>query len=837
MIDLFLDKLLDRTRHSQPLFWLHANANGAVEAVDVERFGLEARRWAARFAARSEQVVAIFGRMTVSMLAAWFGALLAGRLPTFLSHPSRKITPEDFAQKLENYRSRFGACIFVGETIDRAVCPSLLTPGDPEHPRDRPKIVRPRLNPDQPLFLQCSSGTTGLQKAVAITSRMLTHQVRAHAGALRLNPETDRIVSWLPLYHDMGLAGVFLPALLTKTPLHLLDTFEWAANPGWLLEVIETRRGTLCWLPNFAFSWLARVGGRYDLQSMRAFINCSEPVSTGAFARFGAAFGVESGRLAVCYALAENVFAATMTEVGEAPGFLYVDRMALARRQLVILAEGQAGGMGDAIPPEGATALFGCGRPVEGVGVRIECRSSEEEVGEILLAGPSAVNACHGQSPPRSDGWFPTGDLGFLRAGELFVTGRIKELIIHNGKNIHPADVEAAAGSYPEVYPGRVVAVGRQDPGVDSEEVVVLFEPSTDLTTEACRLACATLRLRLDALFDMHSVVDCVPRNWLKKTSSGKMARLENLRRYESARQVSVHLVGDSHVRLFWSGPTSHHNRYRRIHGHWVGLLWSKNWQQSLPCFAALVERLGPTDILIVACGEPECRSIFPVDPDPEARIAEAVAGYRAFFGLLKRLWTGRLGYMTGIPTHPLDIDNGDPAWPIRGTPERRYCWQARFYQAMRALTTELSIHFLDVCTPLLGADGYLDPALLCDKAHLSPAHEGVILKALTGRFGHLDLTPNEPAPEEHIWDGSFDHFRALMRLKIRAIQPLIVDADWSQLISGGVLDSLAIVALITMLDRTFGFKLDPARLRRDDFESIERVWERLCPKEKMSIG
>ncbi|MBF0341014.1 MAG: AMP-binding protein [Magnetococcales bacterium] len=812
---------------SRILFTLHAAADGAVTVVDSHRFLNEMRRWAVRFSRRPEPVVAILGRMTLPMTAAWFGAILAGRLPAFLSHPSRKITPEDYTRKLANYHERFGRCIVVGERQDREVCVELLSPEDPEHLPEPPVLPWPEFRPEAPLFLQCSSGTTGLQKAVAITSSMLSAQVIAHAAALGLDPARDRMVSWLPLYHDMGLAGVFLPALLTATPLHLLETFEWAANPSWLLAVIEREKGTLCWLPNFAFSWLARVGGRFDLSAMRGFVNCSEPVSVGGFERFRQSFGVTGGQLAVCYALAENVFAATQTRLGQTPGYLLLDRAALARRQVRILGEGLAGESPGGESPEGATAVFGCGPPVAGVEVRIACRSEEESVGEILLAGPCAVSGYHGQPPPREDGWFPTGDLGFFHAGELYVTGRIKELIIHNGKNLHPADLEAVVESSPEVHPGRVAALGRLDPGVDSEQVLVLFEPAREMTLLEQQTLRATLRARLDALFDIRSEVDCVPRNWLKKTSSGKMARGENLKRYGNALQTTVHLVGDSHVRLFWSGPTSHHNRYRRIHSHWVGLLWSDNCMRTLPFFAGLVTSLKDSDVLIVSCGEPECRSVFAVDPDPVARMQRSVDACRQFFLALRRLWTGRLAYMTGIPTHPENIDNGDPQWPIRGTPEARYRWQARFYAAMRGLCNELAIHFLDVCTPLLGDSGFLDPAFLCDKAHLDPAHEGVILKVLLERFGYLDLSSSDPAPESRLWDGSFDHYRALMQQKIRAMQPLIRDSDWHALVSGGVLDSLSIVELVAMLDRTFHCHIDPARLRREDFESLERIWER----------
>ncbi|MBF0272793.1 MAG: AMP-binding protein [Magnetococcales bacterium] len=827
MIEAFFKSLEGPKR---PLFWLHGTVDGPVEAVDSSRFLHEARRWAWRLRQSPEPVVGILGRMTFSMTAAWFGAILAGRLPVFLSHPSRKITPEEYARKLANYRERFGGCVMVGEAVDRGVCPELLSDADLRLDPVPEVVPWPSWTPDRPLFLQCSSGTTGLQKAVAITSAMLTAQVQAHAQALKLDPRHDRMVSWLPLYHDMGLAGVFLPALLTGTPLHLLDTFEWSANPAWLLAVIERQRGTLCWLPNFAFSWLARVGGCFDLGAMRAFINCSEPVSSGAFDRFVAAFGVKGEQLAVCYALAENVFAATLTPLGAPPGVLVLDRAALARRQVQVRGRGVAGGGVANDQPETHTVVFGCGASLPGVSIRIVCRSEEEQVGEILLAGGGAVGGYHGQPPLREDGWFPTGDLGFVRDGELYVTGRIKDLIIQNGKNIHPADLEEALGRFPEVQPGRVVALGRMDAEVDSERIVVLCEPAQDLTPEAQRQLRIRLQQALDSWFDIRSEVDCVPRHWLKKTSSGKLARLENLRRYESALNTEIQLIGDSHVRIFWSGPTSHHNRYRRIHAHWLGLIWSENWQQTLPFFSNLVGRMGPTDVLILACGEPECRSIFPQDPDPEARILRSVGAYRECLTVLRRLWSGRMAFMTGIPTHPLNIDNGDAQWPIRGTPEVRYHWQALFYRRMRALCTELVIHFIDVCTPLLGADGRMDPSLLCDKAHLDPVHEGVILKAIQERFGHLDLSANDPAPEDRLWDGSYDHYVALMRLKVRSFYPMIEESDWSKLISGGVLDSLSLVALIAMLNRTFRFQLDPATLRREDFESIDRIWERFGP-------
>ncbi|MBF0614198.1 MAG: fatty acyl-AMP ligase [Magnetococcales bacterium] len=825
MIEGFLNGLHNSDR---TLFWLHVSADSSGQRIDAETFLREIHRWASCLRNHPEPVVAILGRMTLAMTSAWFGAIVAGKLPAFLSHPSRKMTSEEFARKLANYHERFGGCVVVGEALDREVVPTLLTP-DALSDVGEEEWRMPGIDPRAPLFLQCSSGTTGLQKAVAITSAMLTAQVQSYARAVQLDPVRDVMISWLPLYHDMGLAGVFLPALLTRTPLHLLETFEWAANPGWLLAMMEQERATLCWLPNFAFSWLARVERRHDLGSVRAFINCSEPVTPGAFDRFLAATGVRPHALAVCYALAEHVFAATQSRPGVAPGWLLLERAALTRRQVVVLGQGVVGGPLPAVDASGSV-VFACGQPVSGAQIRIVCRSDEEGIGEIWLSGPSAVTGYHGQGPLRDDGWLPTGDLGFMRDGVLYVTGRIKDLIIHNGKNLYPVDLEETVGRSDAVHPGRVVAMGRMDAGVDSEAVLVLFEPARPLSVVAQQSVCATLQRELDAVFDIRSEVVCVPRNWLRKTSSGKLARQENLRRYESGLAMRVHLVGDSHVRLFWSGPTSHHNRYRAIHAHWLGLFWSENWPQTRPFLANLIARLGPTDLLIIACGEPECRSIFPEATDPEARIMRSVAGYQELFAWLRRIWAGRLAYMTGIPTHPVNIDNGDAQWPVCGTPDARYHWQERFYRQMYTLCTAMGIHFLDVCTPLLEADGRMDPARLCDKAHLDVAHEGVVLAAMQERFGYMDLTPNDPAPEERIWDGSHEHYLELMRLKVRAIQPWLDESDWTRLVSGGVLDSVSIVELIAMLNRTFHFQLDPAKLRRADFESLERIWERFGP-------
>ena len=808
------------------LFFLCSDPAGErLEAVSARQLWQMCRRWAAAYRQRPEAVVAVFGHMTPAMIAAWLAAAWVGRLPVFIAFPSRKVGPADYARRLDNYRQRFGPCLFVGEESERGLCPDLLTAAALTDDSWRPEAGTGggTGDVDAPLFVQCGSGTTGLQKAVAITAGQLAAQIDHYRRILALDPARDRIVNWLPLYHDMGLVTAFLLPLLTRTPVLFIDTFEWAANPQWLLRVLERQRGTLCWLPNFAFALLARGEGEYNLGSVRAFINCSEPVSAGAFARFAARHGVDGSRLGVCYALAENVFAVSQTALGTAPEALLLERTALQRRQVVIRGRLRAGEP----PPEGAAeaVVFSCGPVIPGMAVRIRARPGEQ-VGEVDLGGVCAVRGYHNQPPEARDGWLATGDLGFIHDGALYLTGRVKDLIIHNGRNLYPQDLEEVVNGHPEVYPGRVAVAGLWEEGLDSERILVLFEPRETLSLARREQAAGAIRELLDLRFDVPTEVHAVPRMWLRKTSSGKISRRANLEKFLAAHRNTLYLCGDSHVRLFWTAPTAHRNLFERLRATWLGLLWSDNWRQTLPFFLDLAGRAGAGDILVIQAGEPECRTLFPAAADPLARIERSVAGYREFFLTLRRIWPGRLAYMTGIPTHPQNIDNGDAAWPIRGTPEERYRFQEIFYRRMAVTCTELVIHFVDACTPFLEADGFMDPARLADRAHLDPRYRERILVLFEERFGYLNTAPNRSVLADPVWDGRFEHYLELAKERIREMALMSGEPDWAHLVSSGVLDSLAIVELVAMLERVFGFRIDPAAIRRDDFESLTGLYE-----------
>ncbi len=779
------------------------------ERVAGSQFEAEVRAWAALLQDVPDRAIPIFGHMHPSMMAAWVGALRAGKLPAFISFPSHKIRPEDYEAKLRNYQDRLKNRFFIGLPGDPISHEVLLTPE--RLPREGATPVLVPRGPDDPLFLQCSSGSTGMQKAVAITSRQLQAQLDSYARAIQLDPRGDRIVSWLPLYHDMGLiTGLLLP-LLTGTPLALIDTFEWAANPALLLHAIQRERATLCWLPNFAFAVLSRLPAGYDLGSMRAFVNCSEPVTREAFHAFARRHGVRPSQLSVSYGLAENVFAVSQTPMGQPPRALSVDRAKYQQGLLQVREQAKPGEPG----PEDHE-LWSCGPLIPGVEVCLEVENGKD-IGELLIRGPTAVPG-YFELPPEqdADGWLPTGDLGFMYDGELYCCGRKKDLIIHHGRNVFPQDLEQIANADPEVHGGRTVAVGHHDPGTGSEEIFLLFEPHGFLGLEQRSQVSARLKRKLGVLLDVDASVIPVPRAWLKKTSSGKIARRANLEAYRAAQSRLLHVWGDSHAWIFFG--------LRGFRGTWLGPHTGATIRSHIPRLTEAASQIDPGDIVLLQGGEPECRSLIPVAPDPLQHIAQSVAAYRELFQRLRGAWQGTLAFMTDIPTQALTFDHGDPNWPILGTGEARYRYQELLYRQMAAMCREEGILFLDACTPLLGPDGYMDNTLRVDAIHLDKKHIDVYVRLLEGAFGPVDWEPVPAVPSA--WDGTRPHFEQLARALVRQVAPGRGEPDYQRLVSGGTLTSLAIAELTMRLRETFQVEIPLSEVRRERFDSLDAIFE-----------
>ena len=327
-------------------------------------------------------------------------------------------------------------------------------------------------------FLQFSGGTTGDQKCVVVTAPMLFGQLERLKSALGFDQD-DAIVSWLPLYHDMGLIACFWLPLWTGTSSIQFSAEEWLMDPGMLFELMERFKATFCWLPNFAFSYLAaqkrRIKRNASLTHVRAWINCSEPVrenSLDAFVESFRSLGVSDEQCQASYAMAENVFAVTQTTLGTAP--TKCSRRLLSEKAQNQIAYTLAG-----------ERYISSGRTLAETAVRIRQDNGQlcdeggagtiEIRGESLFSGYWGKNGFHRESLT-NDGWYVTGDYGFMFQNDLYVIGRTKDIIISAGVNVFPEDIENLVHTVEGVYPGRVVAFGVDDPAQGTESLALVAE-------------------------------------------------------------------------------------------------------------------------------------------------------------------------------------------------------------------------------------------------------------------------------------------------------------------------------------------------------------------------
>src|SRR5581483_2759384 len=264
----------------------------------------------------------------IEAMAAFAGAMMLGAVPAFLAYPNFKIEAEKYRSGLVGVTANLSAeAVMLDDHfpdemlgyVDRGGAALVRSSSDGEEYTGTAEA-----DGDSLAFIQHSAGTTGLQKGVALTHRAVLRQIEHLREALDISPESDRIYSWLPLYHDMGLIACFMLPMVSHIPVVMQSPLDWVMRPESMLQIITEHRCTLAWLPNFAFQFVARRTPQerrpqYDLSSMRAFINCSEPVRAGSMDEFATAFascGMKSSAMHSSYAMAENVFAVSQSGVG-----------------------------------------------------------------------------------------------------------------------------------------------------------------------------------------------------------------------------------------------------------------------------------------------------------------------------------------------------------------------------------------------------------------------------------------------------------------------------------------------------------------------------------------
>jgi acyl-CoA synthetase (AMP-forming)/AMP-acid ligase II len=534
-----------RERGSNPFCTFYA-ASGETEEVSFAqlygRSAAYARQYKALGIARGDLIIIILAH-SPHLFYSYLGAMLAGAVPSFMAFPTVKqpldVYWEDHVALFERIRPQLVVTYEANveaalAALERVAVPLLVAresildapPGLPE-----PDVVDAQL--DDVACLQHSSGTTGAKKGVMLTHRAILDEVAAYAEVLKFG-DGDRIASWLPLYHDMGFIACFMSSVVRGTHLIELDPFEWVARPAILLDAIETFKATLCWLPNFAFSHIANLAPRnrtWDLSSVRAFINCSEPCKADTMGRFVDRFadaGITSDKVHVCYAMAENVFGVSQTELSHPPARMRLERDAFDRGVVATAHD----------PSVPVIDIVSCGRPLPGVEVAVRSPDGSEPaaaaIGELAVRSPFLFPGYY-RMPEKTaqvlrDGWYSTGDLGFLAGGEVYVTGRVDDMMIVHGRNYYAHEIEATVNTVSGVAPGRCVAIGVDDARSDALAVVVLLEREPDADERMLKRNVKEQVFERTGL-GLHSV-HIVAAGQLLKTTSGKISRKKNKELY-----------------------------------------------------------------------------------------------------------------------------------------------------------------------------------------------------------------------------------------------------------------------------------------------------------------
>jgi acyl carrier protein len=487
------------------------------------------------------QCVALMLPTGLEFFYSFYGILLAGAIPVPIYPPTRPGQIEDHLRRqagiLKNCEAAalisFDAARMVARILSGLV-PTLHEVTTPQELRDAGSAAAPaadyRGHAGEIAFIQYTSGSTGNPKGVTLDHGNLLANIRAWGQAVGLTP-ADVVVSWLPLYHDMGLIGAWLGSLYHACPLVLMSPLDFLARPERWLWAIHQHRGTVTAAPNFAFELClrhldpARLQG-LDLSSWRYAANGAEPVGAETLARFTAAFrpyGFHGEALAPVYGLAECSVGLAVSPPGRGPLIDRVRRDALAA--------------GEALPAEDddihALSLVACGRPLPGHEVCIVDEAGVElpprRVGRLEFRGPSATRGYYRNAEATEklirDGWLDSGDLAYLHDGDIVITGRVKDTIIRGGRNLYPYELEEAVGSLPGMRRGCVAVFGVAVAGQGTEKLVVVAESRE--TDEAMRqdLVRRINALGADLLGAPPDDVVLAPPHAVLKTSSGKIRR------------------------------------------------------------------------------------------------------------------------------------------------------------------------------------------------------------------------------------------------------------------------------------------------------------------------
>jgi 1-acyl-sn-glycerol-3-phosphate acyltransferase len=495
--------------------------------------------------------IALMLPTSLDFFSAFFGVLYAGAVPVPIYPPARLGQLEEHLRRQAGILRNAGARILI--TVPQARGVAALLRGQVETlmmvidvaslAADSRRTPLPAVaDGGATALIQYTSGSTGDPKGVVLSHANLLANIRAMGTALEA-VSTDVFVSWLPLYHDMGLIGAWLGSLYFAVPLYAMSPLAFLARPQSWLWAIHRYRGTLSVAPNFAYDLCANriddadIDG-LDLSSLRILANGAEPITAGTIARFierFARYGLRREAVAPVYGLAECAVGLAFPPLNRGPVIDRVSEEALRRRGIAEPAASDA---------ERVLEIVACGQPIPGHEVRIVddlgLELGERREGRLQFRGPSATSGYYRNEAKTREliryGWHDSGDRAYMAGGDIFITGRIKDIIIRAGRNIYPHELEEALGNIAGIRKGCVAAFGTGDPAAGTERLVILAETrETDAAARAALVERAH-EVATDILGAPPDEIVLAPPRTVQKTSSGKIRRSAAKAFYESGR-------------------------------------------------------------------------------------------------------------------------------------------------------------------------------------------------------------------------------------------------------------------------------------------------------------
>ncbi|MBL8606499.1 MAG: fatty acyl-AMP ligase [Myxococcales bacterium] len=506
-----------------------------------ELVGLGARRAAAlraRGVAKGDRVALVVPEGEEFVLS-FIGAVMAGAIPVPMYPAVSFRNLHVYHDTVTHIAGAAGAKLMVTTASSR----EFVAPAAPRIPSltglvtvddlagDHGSLIE-HAQPGDTAFLQFTSGSTSRPKGVVVTHDNLRANTEAFVKeGLAVDIDVDKGVSWLPMFHDMGLIGFVIGPLFGSVDVVFLPTASFVRRPGVWLEALSRHKGTITYAPNFAFQLVAkRVKERdlaeLDLSPLRATGSGAEPINAKTLRDFAdklAPAGFDRRSFLASYGMAEATLAISFVPRGAGLTADAVDPKALEQ------------GKASPASAEGGREIVSCGRSFAGHEVAIVdergARLGEREVGEIVVKGPSVCAGYYGEPELTAgairDGWLHTGDLGYVAGGEIYVCGRLKDLIIIRGRNFYPSDIEWAVGDLPGVRRGNVVAFSVDAGG---EEQLVVCVEGTRADAQSIREAAAKV-VNDDFALNVREVV-VIPLGTLPRTSSGKPQRRKTKQMY-----------------------------------------------------------------------------------------------------------------------------------------------------------------------------------------------------------------------------------------------------------------------------------------------------------------